>query len=219
MASTDKVLGAMLRSQLDSLGLLGAVTQGLQPANQASIAQHVHGILADLQLNPGDPSISDTPDRVAKMYCQEIFRGLDFDQFPKCTVFSKPRGEDALVVVDEIEVQSTCEHHLLPFIGKCAIGYIPQEHVMGLSKFNRVVDFFSRRPQLQERLTEQIAHSLSMILGTADIAVAMRCEHFCTKVRGVEDSCSTTITSRMLGKFFDVIPLRQEFLSLVRAPK
>jgi GTP cyclohydrolase I len=178
-----------------------------------------HGIMESLGLDLNDDSLKDTPKRIAKMYCHEIFNGLDYANFPKCTTVENKMQYQEMVCVDQIEVKSMCEHHFLPFVGFATIAYIPAKKVLGLSKFNRVTDFFSRRPQIQERLTEQVSAALRLILETEDVAVVIRSSHFCVKLRGVEDSCSDTITSRLSGKFRTVDSLRAEFLALSRGGK
>lgn len=182
-----------------------------------SIEHHFRCILRHLKLDLDDPSLKDTPKRVAKMFTEEIFTGLDYDKFPKCTTF--PRELDELILVDEIELKSMCEHHWMPIIGKAAVGYVPKGHVMGLSKFNRVVNFFARRPQIQERLTCQISYALQTILETDDVMVIIRADHYCMKMRGVEDFCSNTVTSKVAGRFMTVPPLREEFMRLSRVAK
>jgi GTP cyclohydrolase I len=162
-----------------------------------------------------DDSIKDTPTRIAKMYDSEIFYGLDYRNFPSCTTIENRMGYDELIVIKQIEVLSLCEHHFIPFIGYAHIGYIPETKVLGLSKFNRIVDFFARRPQVQERLTEQVHAALHHVLQSNDIGVVIRAEHLCVKLRGVKDNNSSTVTSKMTGKFRTERALREEFLHLV----
>lgn len=181
------------------------------------VTDNFRGIMDSLRLDLKDDSLQDTPRRIAKMYCQEIFTGLDYANFPKCTTVENKMQYQEMVCVDKIEVKSMCEHHFLPFIGYATVAYIPDQKVLGLSKFNRIVTFFARRPQIQERLTEQVSAALRLILETEDVAVVIRADHYCVKLRGVEDSCSNTITSRLSGKFRTVSELRQEFLALSRA--
>lgn len=222
--STDVELGKKVHGWLVGLGLETPMVN-YEPHNLGingckdgpmynSIRVNQEAIMEALQLNMEDDSLKDTPKRIAKMYCQELFTGLDYANFPKCTTVENKMRYDEMLSVKDIAVKSFCEHHFLPFIGTAAIGYIPNKKVLGLSKFNRIVDFFSRRPQIQERLTEQIAAALSNILGTTDIAVVIKADHFCVKLRGVEDDCSSTISSKMSGRFRDNPALRQEFLSL-----
>lgn len=179
-----------------------------------AIENHFTAIMQELGLDLDDDSLKNTPSRVAKMFCDEVFYGLDWTQFPACSTFNNKMKADELVAVSDIEVKSMCEHHFLPFIGTAVVGYLPGEKILGLSKFNRVVDFFSRRPQVQERLTEQIWYALSFILGTEDIGLVIKAEHQCTRLRGVKAFQSITRTSKMGGRFRRVDSLRQEFLSI-----
>lgn len=189
----------------------------LDNVDKTYLADKIHTVMkAGLQLDMEDPSLKKTPDRVAKMYVEEIFRGLDYTNFPSCTVIPNTMGVDEMVCCKGISVYSTCEHHLVPFTGFAAVGYIPKENILGLSKFNRVVDFFSRRPQVQERLTEQIFASLSYILQTEDVAVVIEATHHCVRLRGVKDVNSSTVTSKMGGRFMEKPEARAEFLQLAR---
>jgi GTP cyclohydrolase I len=173
-----------------------------------------HSAVMDaLNLDMADDSLKGTPRRVAKMYKDELFFGLDYRNFPACSTFDNKAQYDELLMV-KTTVQSFCEHHFLPFIGNCWVGYLPGEKVLGLSKFNRVVEFFSRRPQVQERLTMQIFTAFKEILQTENVAVIIEAEHYCVKLRGVQDQCGETISSKMGGKFFGVPDLRAEFLRL-----
>ena len=185
---------------------------------KAAIQQSFDDILDMLELDQNDDSIKDTPKRLAKMYVDEICWGLDYTKFPSCTTVNNKFGYDELVIVRNIEVKSLCEHHFMPIMGKATVAYIPKRRVLGLSKFNRIVEFFSRRPQVQERLTEQIAATLRFILDTEDVAVIIAADHFCVKFRGIEDTCSDTVTSKMSGKFREVPELRQELMSLISHP-
>ena len=179
------------------------------------IESSVRDIMVSLNLDLDDDSLRETPKRVAKMYVKEIFGGLSYDHFPKCTQIENKMGYDEMVVERDITVLSVCEHHLAQIDGTAAVAYIPKEKVLGLSKLNRIVEFFSRRPQVQERLTEQIFHTLSYILKTDDIAVVIDAEHYCVKSRGVGDINSSTITSKLGGRFKELPSLRSEFLSLI----
>jgi len=217
MVNYDAKLGDRVRTVLVAAGLVDTTVKKKTLSPHEQIAGHFRAIMDLLDLNLDDPSLRNTPDRVAKMFCEEIFTGLDWSKFPECTTF--PRELDELIIVDEIELKSMCEHHWMPFIGKAAIGYIPKGKVMGLSKFNRVVSFFARRPQIQERLVEQISFALQTILETDDVGVVIRAEHYCMKMRGVEDFTSNTITSKMAGRFMSVPPLREEFLRLSRVSR
>lgn len=180
-----------------------------------NIADNVRDTLELLGLDLEDESIRDTPKRVAKMYCEEVFEGLNYANFPKCTTTPNDMGYDEVVLVRNNVVRSTCEHHLQPIYGRASIAYIPGKRVLGLSKFARVVDFFASRPQVQERFTEQVYAALSYILATEDIAVVVEADHFCMKMRGVEEYCSDTVTSKMGGRFRSNDALRAEVMSLI----
>lgn len=167
-------------------------------------------IMQVLGLDLKDDSLQDTPSRVAKMFVNEIFTGLDYHNFPKCTAVQNKMSYNEMVTVKNISSLSVCEHHFVTIDGKAKISYIPNGKVLGLSKINRIVKFFSRRPQIQERLTEQIFHALSFILETEDIAVMIEGVHYCVKARGVEDDSFTT-TTKLGGKFLSP-EVRAEFL-------
>ncbi len=168
-----------------------------------------------LGLNMNDDSLCDTPKRIAKMYTEEVFYGLDYGNFPSCTTIENKMKYDEVVAVGKIDVLSLCEHHFVPFIGHAYVAYIPETKVLGLSKFNRVVDFFSRRPQVQERLNAQIHAALTHILGTQDVAVVIHADHMCVKLRGVKQD-SFTATSKITGRFMTNPALRAEFFALTR---
>lgn len=179
------------------------------------IEEHLKAIMELQGLDLEDDSLMDTPKRWSKVLTKEKFYGLDYENFPKCTtVINKDRDGGDLVILRDIEVKSLCEHHYEPIVGYCQIAYIPGNNIMGLSKFNRIVDFFARRPQIQERLTKQIFHALKFILETDNIAVVIDAEHMCVKMRGVEDPCSDTVTSK-LGGLFRTGELRNEFFSSI----
>lgn len=171
-------------------------------------------IMLQLGLDLNDDSLADTPKRVAKMYVNEIFLGLNYDNFPKCTAVENKMKYDEMVCVDKISLQSNCEHHFVIIDGFAKVAYIPKKKVLGLSKINRVVKFFAQRPQIQERLTEQIYHALEYILNTQDIAVQIKATHFCVKARGVNDTHSYTSTTKLGGIFRQDASARNEFLNL-----
>jgi GTP cyclohydrolase IA len=181
----------------------------------ARIVSSMTNILMALGLDVHDDSLRGTPGRVAKMYCQEIFQGLDYSNFPSCTTIENKMRYDEMIAT-KCSVYSVCEHHFVPFVGHAWIAYIPKTKILGLSKFNRVTDFFSRRPQVQERLTAQIASTLQLVLATEDVAIVIRATHMCVGLRGIKDHSAETITSKMGGKFFSVPALRSEFLALTR---
>ena len=154
-----------------------------------------------LGLDMSDDSLAGTPLRVAKMYVNEIFSGLDKDAFPSISVFDNTYGYDQMLLEKNIQVYSYCEHHFVPFIGKACVAYFPSDKVIGLSKLNRIVKYFSRRPQVQERLTMDIATALKQVLHTDDVAVMIEAKHLCVAARGVEDTNSVTVTNHLSGKF------------------
>lgn len=217
MADTDKELGMQVHKVLVEAGKESPLEhRKKKPINgETIIANQIHCILETLGLDMTNESLKDTPNRVSKMYCHEVFEGLNYDNFPKCTTTPNDMGYDEVVLVRNNVVRSTCEHHLQPIYGRAHIAYIPNKLVLGLSKFARITDFFASRPQVQERLTEQVYASLAYILETTDIAVVIEADHFCMKMRGVEEYCSDTVTSKMGGRFMTVPALRQEVMSLI----
>lgn len=221
MSNTDKELGLLIQSHLANAGLETPMLDMPRPikghTTSESVKHSVVTIMSSLGLDLTDDSLKDTPKRVAKMYCEEIFTGLDYNNFPSCSTFENKMQADEMVLVKDIEVKSMCEHHFMPFIGTAVCAYIPRQKILGLSKFNRVVDFFARRPQVQERLTEQVSTALRVILETEDVAVTICAKHLCTSFRGVKDFMSSTTTSKLSGRFREVPELRQEFLTLARS--
>ena len=178
------------------------------------IARSFQKTMKVLGLDLKDDSLMDTPNRIAKMYVNEIFWGLDYSAFPKCTAVDNKMKYENMIVETNISVQSNCEHHFVVIDGLATVAYIPNKKVLGLSKINRVVEYFSKRPQIQERLTEQIYHALAYILETPDVAVLVNAQHYCVKSRGVEDTGSSTVTSRLGGAFFDDEKTRSEFMQI-----
>lgn len=176
-------------------------------------------IMQTLGLDLDDDSLMDTPKRVAKMYVGEIFWGLDYDAFPKCTTVANKMGYDEMVVERNVNVQSNCEHHFVIIDGLATVAYVPNEKVLGLSKINRIVEYFSKRPQIQERLTEQVFHTLCYILETDNVAVMIDAQHYCVKSRGVEDTGSSTVTTKLGGGFKTDPAARNEFLNIARMGK
>ena len=173
-------------------------------------------IMKTLDLDLTDDSLVDTPKRVAKMYVNEIFWGLDYEAFPKCTAVDNKMKYNEMVCERNINVQSNCEHHFVVIDGLATVAYVPNQKVLGLSKINRIVEYFSKRPQIQERLTEQIFHALQFILETEDVAVMIDAQHYCVKSRGVEDTGSSTVTSKLGGGFKSDPAARAEFYQLAR---
>lgn len=178
------------------------------------IEEKFRDIMHVLGLDINDESLKDTPKRVAKMYVKEIFSGLDPENAPAITLFKNDFSYNEILVERNIPVYSYCEHHFVPIIGKVHIGYISQGEVIGLSKLNRVVHYFARRPQVQERLTIQVAEYLKKAMNIEDVAVMMEAEHLCVASRGVRDTGSTTVTSSFHGRFLQP-ETRKEFISLL----
>jgi len=221
MSKTDHQLGLQVRDHLIAAGVetpmipLSHARPLYTPVGQKEkIAEHFAAIMQILGLDLNDDSLVETPKRVAKMYVDEIFYGLDYSKFPKCTTVENKMRYSDMVMERNVSVQSNCEHHFVVIAGKAQVAYIPKDKVLGLSKINRVVEFFSKRPQIQERLSAQIYHALQYILGTDDVAVVIEAEHYCVKSRGVRDEGSSTVSSHMGGKFMDPA-LRAEFMSFV----
>jgi GTP cyclohydrolase I len=179
------------------------------------IERHFRGILETLGLDLDDDSLQGTPRRVAKMYVNEVFSGLDPATHPKPTLFANKFGYKGMLVERGITVHSFCEHHFVPIIGKAAVAYFSSGQVIGLSKLDRIVKHFAARPQVQERLTEQIAAELKRVLRTDDVAVLIDAEHMCVKLRGVKDEGSSTVTSHFSGRFEEP-DVRNEFLGQVK---
>lgn len=169
-------------------------------------------IAKTLGLDLSDDSLQETPDRIAKMYLDEIFSGLDYGQFPKISVIANKMDVEEMVLVDNIDVMSTCEHHFVTIDGSARVAYIPRNKIIGLSKLNRIVRFFAQRPQVQERLTQQILVALQTLLSTEDVALEINAVHYCVKSRGVMDSNSATRTSAFGGVFRENPARRAEFM-------
>ena len=180
------------------------------------IEAHFAHIMRILGLDLSDDSLMDTPKRVAKMYVNEIFWGLDYEAFPKCTAVDNKMKYNEMVCERNINVQSNCEHHFVVIDGLATVAYVPNQKVLGLSKINRIVEYFSKRPQIQERLTEQVFHTLQYILETEDVAVMIDAKHYCVASRGVEDTGSSTVTSKLGGGFKSDPAARAEFYQLAR---
>ena len=180
------------------------------------IEKHFHEIWKIMGMDLDDDSLAETPKRMAKMWVLETTWGLLPENFPKCTTVENKMGYDEMVVESNVTVSSICEHHGVVIDGLATVGYIPKDKVLGLSKIPRIVEYFARRPQIQERLTEQVYHALQYILGTDDIAVVIDAVHYCVRSRGVEDVNSRTTTSRLGGVFKTDPNTRSEFMSLAR---
>ena len=219
----DPNLGQRVKDHLESIGLEPPMTNRVNDAEELkliAIRSCIADALTALGLDLTDDSLMDTPNRVAKMWVKEIFWGLDYTQFPKCTTIENKMGKNSpgsFVVERNVNVQSNCEHHLVVIDGKACVAYIPRDKVLGLSKLNRIVEFFAKRPQVQERLTEQIAATISFVTGTPDVAVYLEAVHYCVKSRGIQDTGSSTCTLAVEGVFAEQnSEARREFLNIAR---
>jgi len=170
-------------------------------------------VVATLGLDLNDDSLRETPQRIARMYVDEVFSGLDYHHFPKISQIDNKMGVDEMVRVRDVAVVSTCEHHFVTIDGLARVAYLPATRVIGLSKINRIVRFFAQRPQVQERLTQQILVALQTLLDTDDVAVQIQATHYCVKARGVMDASSETDTLALGGVFKTDRDRRQEFLA------
>jgi GTP cyclohydrolase I len=185
-----------------------------QAGKLATIAHHVRGILTALGLDLQDPNLAETDLRVAKMYI-EMFHGLAEGAEPKVTTFPNEEGYSHMVMEKQIPFYSMCAHHLVPFYGHAHIAYIPRERILGLSKFARILEFYAKRPQLQERLTEQVVTYLEEKLQPLGAMVVIEARHLCVEMRGVKKPGALTVTSALRGIFHQK-PVREEFLDLLR---
>ncbi len=213
---TDPELGQRVHEHLVKMGVETPINKrNIDRKDQiAGIEGHFTEIMRILGLDLTDDSLIETPKRVAKMYVNEIFWGLDYEAFPKCTTVDNKMQYNEMVVERNVMVQSNCEHHFVVIDGLATVAYVPKQKVLGLSKINRIVEYFSKRPQIQERLTEQIFHALQFILETDDVAVLIDAQHYCVKSRGVEDTGSSTVTCRLGGGFKTDASARAEFLQI-----
>ena len=175
---------------------------------------HFREIMETLGLDLNDDSLSGTPARVAKMYVEEIYSGLNPKNKPSISLFENKYNYENMLVEKEITFYSNCEHHFVPIIGKAHVAYFSSGKVIGLSKINRMVEYFARRPQVQERLTNQIANELKSILDSQDVAIIIDAKHLCVSSRGIKDDSSSTTTSYYSGKFNDNA-IKNEFLNYV----
>lgn len=204
----------LVRKALEARGLETPLCDQSLSSNERKqqIEEHMSEIMRLLNLDLKDDSLVETPKRVAKMYVDEIFSGLDYNNFPKITLIENKMDFDEMVTVRDITLTSVCEHHFVTIDGKATVAYIPKDKVIGLSKINRIVQFFSQRPQVQERLTQQILIALQTLLGTSNVAVSIDAVHYCVKARGVRDVSSSTMTTSLGGLFKSSQNTRQEFL-------
>ena len=204
-----------VRNQLIEKGLeTPLIDNGLDNEQRYSIIKSLMTeVMGTLGLNLDDDSLQETPHRIAKMYVYEIFSGLDYANFPKIAMIENKMGVEEMVKVSDINLVSSCEHHFVTIDGTARVAYIPKNNIIGLSKINRMVRFFSQRPQVQERLTQQVLIALQTLLETDDVAVSIKATHYCVKSRGVMDVNSATETTALGGSFKSNPRTRAEFLS------
>lgn len=212
MSTNDPELGKKIKQVLESQQLDGPF--GIKPIGPTLTFLACTDLIVALGGDVENDSLKETPARMAKMYQEEICYGLNYNNFPR-VMLQPVEGYDEIILERNIKVHSLCEHHFVPIIGVAHVAYIPKTHIIGLSKLNRIVDFFARRPQVQERLGEQITIALREILQIDDVAVIIKADHFCVKYRGVEDPCSDTVTSVMEGRFRSVPEARAELMALI----
>ena len=216
----DPELGLRVHDYLVKCGVETPIKETGQVIDRKGKIDVIESLFTDIMKTLGldltDDSLIDTPKRVAKMYVNEIFWGLDYEAFPKCTTVDNKMHYNEMVVERNVNVQSNCEHHFVVIDGLATVAYVPKQRVLGLSKINRIVEYFSKRPQIQERLTEQIFHTLQFILDTEDVAVLIDAQHYCVKSRGVEDTGSSTVTSKLGGGFKTDSAARAEFYQIAR---
>ena len=180
---------------------------------RARIAQCMTTMMETLGLDLSDDSLIKTPKRVGKLFVDEIFSGLDYSKFPDITVIENKMQVDEMIKVKDISFTSTCEHHFMVIDGMAKVAYMPKTKIIGLSKINRIVRFFAQRPQVQERLTQQILVALQTLLDTQNVAVTITATHYCVKARGVKDPTSSTTTTALGGHFKNNPSSRHEFLT------
>lgn len=214
-------LGRQVNTHLTSLGINTPTTDLLYVGRDEKVEKikgHMKAILETLGLDLTDDSLEETPIRVAKMFVDEIYSGLTPDTFPKCTtVENKFANHNEFVMERDITLFSDCEHHLRTIHGVAHVAYVPTDKVLGLSKLNRIVQYFGQRPQVQERLTQQIAHAIQFITGSDHVCVAIDAKHMCVSQRGIKDSKSSTVTLAALGKFGEADSnLRREFMAATK---
>ena len=218
----DPSLGKEVHAYLVKQGLETPMTDQVKQSAEkkiAAITDSFSDIMIELGLDTTDDSLMDTPKRVAKMYVNEIFYGLDYNKFPKCTAIENKMSHNGSFVLEKnINVQSNCEHHFVVIDGLATVAYIADKKLLGLSKLNRIVQFFAKRPQVQERLTEQIRATIQYVAQTDDVAVYVDAKHWCVKSRGIQDQTSSTVTLSVGGVFAEkTSEIRKEFLNLARS--
>lgn len=219
-STNDSAKSSELEATLPDVSWLDSVLRSpVRPNNLSDeekrrrIERSFRDILETLGMDLEDDSIADTPKRIAKMYVNEVFSGLDPMNIPRITTIKNTMQYQQMIVVKDIGVLSTCEHHFQTIDGMAVVAYIPTKKVIGLSKINRIVDFFARRPQVQERLTKQIADALETLLESPHVAVSIEAKHYCVVARGVRDVGSVTSTCELKGDFLNKQATRKEFLT------
>ncbi len=208
----DPQLGQEIANYLTKLGIDNPIHG---PANLEQVSQSIHLLMTGLGLSLNDDSLAKTPQRVARFLTRELFYGLNYNNFPKITFNKNRYGYIEPVISKNISFKSTCEHHLVTISGIAHVVYIPKSQVIGLSKINRVVDFFARRPQVQERATLQIFHALQYILQTEDVAIIISATHHCITMRGVSDQNVENMTYKFGGQLATET-LKREILKLIK---
>ncbi|PYF84022.1 MULTISPECIES: GTP cyclohydrolase I FolE [Marinomonas] len=209
-SEATKVRDALIKSGLETPMIDNGLTS---EEKYQRIKSAFEDVVSTLGLDLTDDSLAETPHRIAKMYVKEIFSGLDYAQFPKITVIENKMKVDEMVKVSDISFTSTCEHHFVTIDGLAKVAYLPKNKIIGLSKINRIVRFFAQRPQVQERLTQQILVTLQALLETDNVAVSINAVHYCVKARGVMDASSSTQTTALGGLFKRSDKTRGEFLA------
>jgi GTP cyclohydrolase I len=215
---TDNELGYRISEYLKEKGVETPIKENFLSDKEKliQIEKSFRTVMEALSLDLSDDSLRDTPQRVSNMFVNEIYWGLKPENFPKVSAIENKMGYESMVLERNINVQSNCEHHFIVIDGLASVAYIPKDKVLGLSKINRIVEYFAKRPQVQERLTEQVYYALEYILETPDIAVLIDARHYCVIARGVEDEGSQTVTSKFGGKFKSDPTTRNEFFTLLR---
>ena len=206
---------ALVRDTLLAQGLeTPMIENGL---NSEQKYERIRGLMTEvmdtLGLDLSDDSLAETPHRISKMYVREIFSGLDYTKFPKLSLIDNKMGANEMVKIRDIDLTSTCEHHFVTIDGTAKVAYIPADRIIGLSKINRIVRFFAQRPQVQERLTQQILVALQTLLDTDNVAITVDATHYCVKSRGIMDVNSSTRTTALGGSFKTDASTRAEFLN------
>lgn len=212
----DPELGMFVKERLAALNLETQQGQIYYQQARDALAEGLGKFFNYLGLNLDDPSIKESPTRIADMFAYELCAGLDYDNFPKCTTQPNIEDDSEMVMLKDITTISLCEHHFQTIAGKTHIAYIPKDKLLGVSKLARVTNFFMRRPQVQERMTAQIFYALQFVLGTDDVAVQQESAHYCIRARGVMDPHSMMVTNKLGGRFMTNPALRQEFLHAIR---